>query len=81
MDDKYIISNTQQGQSPERKGAVGPSNVAVSGEPDENELLQEGPESIPSREERLARKFAPISRPTRTVPGQSMGDTIGKKPE
>jgi len=65
MDDKYIITTNQQGQPENRKGAVGPSNVATSGDGETSDALEVGPDSIPEHPRKpeilkksLTRKFA-----------------------
>jgi hypothetical protein len=79
MADNYIITNTQQGQPQNRKGAVGPSNVAAAEKPDPIEVPGEDAASIPE-------KFPPGQTGARPAivtdhSAKSMQDKIGKKIE
>jgi len=77
MDDKYIITTNQQGQPQNRKGAVGPSNVALGETP--------APEDVPGEDTNpIPEQFPPGQTPTRPAivtdhSAKSMKDKIGKK--
>ena len=81
MDDKYIITNTQQGQPENRKGAVGPANVAAAERPKPLEVPGEDEASIPDS---IPERFPPGQTQGRPAivtdhPSKSMKDKIGKK--